>query len=154
HGADPFAAARKVLNTLSESDREEGMKIHHLGLAVRNLDEGAARFGGLLKLDRGKRYDLLEWKVSVLFLPVGDSNLELLEPHDPDSNVGKFLARRGEGLHHVCFEVADIEASLRELEKKGAELIDRKPRPGAGGHLVAFVHPKSAHGVLVELKQQ
>jgi methylmalonyl-CoA/ethylmalonyl-CoA epimerase len=130
------------------------MKIHHLGIAVRSLDEAAARFGGLLGLERGRRYDLPEWKVSVLFLPVGDSNLELLEPHDEGSTVGRFLAQRGEGLHHVCFDVDDIEASLRDFERQGAKLIDQKPRKGAGGHLVAFVHPKSTHGVLVELKQK
>ncbi len=130
------------------------MKIHHLGIAVRNLEEAASRFGGLLGLERGKRYDLPEWKVSVLFLPIGDSNLELLEPQAEDSNVGKFIARHGEGLHHVCFEVEDLEASLREFEKQGAKLIDHKPRPGAGGHMVAFVHPKSTYGALVELKQK
>jgi len=130
------------------------MKIHHIGIAVRSLDEAATRFGGLLGLERGDRYDLPEWGVSALFLPVGESNLELLEPHGEDSSVGKFLARRGEGLHHVCFEVDDIETSLREFEQQGAQLIDQKPRKGAGGHLVAFVHPKSSHGVLVELKQK
>lgn len=130
------------------------MKIHHIGIAVRNLEEAATRFGGLLGLERGDRYDLPEWKVSALFLPVGESNLELLEPHGEDSSVGKFLARRGEGLHHVCFEVDDIEASLSEFARQGARLIDEKPRPGAGGHLVAFVHPKSSHGVLVELQQK
>ena len=130
------------------------MKIHHIGIAVRSLDEAATRFGGLLGLERGDRYDLPEWGVSALFLPVGESNLELLEPHGEDSSVGKFLSRRGEGLHHVCFEVDDIEASLREFEQQGARLIDQKPRKGAGGHLVAFVHPKSSHGVLVELKQK
>ncbi len=130
------------------------MKIHHIGIAVHDLDEAATRLGGLLGLDRGQRYDLPEWKVSALFMPVGDSNLELLEPHQEYSNVGKFLANRGEGLHHICFEVEDIEASLREFEEQGAKLIDPKPRPGAGGHLVAFIHPKSMHGVLVELKQK
>jgi methylmalonyl-CoA/ethylmalonyl-CoA epimerase len=130
------------------------MKIHHLGIAVHDMEEAAARFVGLLGLERGEYYDVPEMKVSVLFLPVGDSNLELLQPHSEDSAVGKFLARRGEGLHHVCFEVDDIEASLREMEKQGATLIDKKPRPGAGGHLVAFVHPKSTHGALIELKQK
>ena len=130
------------------------MKIHHIGIAVRDLDEAATRFGGLLGLERGHRYDLPEWKVSALFLPVGESYLELLEPHGRDSSVGKFLARRGEGLHHICFEVDDLSRSLREFARQGAELIDRKPRKGAGGHRVAFVHPKSSHGVLVELKQR
>ena len=130
------------------------MKIHHIGIAVHSLDEAATRFGGLLGLERGDRYDLPEWKVSALFLPVGESHLELLEPHAEDSQVGKFLTRRGEGLHHVCFEVEDIETSLEEFARQGARLIDRKPRKGAGGHWVAFVHPKSTHGVLVELKQK
>lgn len=130
------------------------MKIHHLGIAVRSLEEAANRFAGLLGIERGERYDLPEMKVSVLFLPVGESNLELLEPHCEDSTVAKFLARRGEGLHHVCFEVDDLEASLRDFERQGAKLIDKKPRPGAGGHLVAFVHPKSTHGTLIELKQK
>lgn len=130
------------------------MKIHHLGIAVRSLEDAAARFGGLLGLERGERYDVPEMKVSVLFLPVGDSNLELLEPQSEDSAVGKFLARRGEGLHHVCFEVDDIEASMRLMAGEGATLIDKKPRPGTGGHLVAFVHPKSTHGALIELKQK
>lgn len=151
---DPFSAAERVLAALAGGGGAKSMKIHHLGIAVRGLDEAAARFEALLGLARGKRYDLPEWKVSVLFLAVGESHLELLEPHGEDSNVGKFLARRGEGLHHVCFEVEDIEASLRDFERQGAELIDKKPRPGAGGHLVAFVHPKSTHGVLVELKQK
>ena len=130
------------------------MRIHHIGIAVRDLDEAATRFGGLLGLKRGDRYDLPEWNVSALFLPVGESHLELLEPHGEDSSVGKFLARRGDGLHHICFEVDDIEASLQDFARQGARLIDKKPRPGAGGHLVAFIHPKSSHGVLVELKQR
>ena len=130
------------------------MKIHHLGIAVHSIEEAAARFGGLLGLERGERYDIPEMKVTALFFPVGESHLELLEPHSEDSAVGKFLARRGEGIHHVCFEVDDIEASLRNLAEGGAQLIDEKPRPGAGGHLVAFIHPKSTHGTLIELKQK
>ena len=130
------------------------MKIHHLGLAVENLDEAANRFGALLHLKQGARYELPEFGVKVLFLAVGDSNLELLEPLDKKSAVAKFIRRNGEGIHHVCFEVNDIEVTLREFEEQGAVLVDKNPRPGAGGHLVAFVHPKSVHGVLVELKQK
>lgn len=130
------------------------MKIHHLGIAVKNIEEAAQRFGGLLGLERGERYDIPDMKVSALFLPLGESNLELLEPHSEDSAVGKFLARRGEGIHHICIEVDDIEESLRKFKNEGARLIDEKPRPGAGGHLVAFVHPKSTHGALMELKQK
>ena len=130
------------------------MKIHHLAIAVRNIEEAAARYEGLLGLERGGRYDVPEMKVSVIFLPVGDTNLEFLEPQSEDSAVAKFLERRGEGIHHICFEVDDIEESMREMEKQGATLIDKKPRRGAGGHLVAFVHPKSTHGALIELKQK
>ncbi len=130
------------------------MKIHHVAIAVHSLDEAAARFEGLLGIERGERYDLPERELSAQFLSVGDSNLELLEPHGEDTTMGKFLARRGEGIHHICFEVDDIEESLRKFEREGARLIDSRPRPGAGGHLVAFVHPKSTHGVLVELKQR
>jgi methylmalonyl-CoA epimerase len=129
------------------------MRIHHVGIAVHSINEAAARFGSLLGLAEGARYELPELGVRVLFLPVGDSNLELLEPVGEGSTVRSFLEKRGEGIHHVCFEVDDIEKSLAELAAKGARLIDAKPRPGAGGHLVAFVHPKSTHGVLVELKQ-
>jgi len=129
------------------------MKIHHVGIAVRSLDEASRRFGSLLGLQTAERYDLPEFGVAALFMPVGGSNLELLEPLGDASTVGKFLERRGEGVHHICFEVDDIVASLRDFEEQGATLIDHEPRPGAGGHLVAFVHPKSSHGVLVELKQ-
>lgn len=128
------------------------MKIHHIGIAVSSLEEGAERFCCLLGLERAARYDLPEFGVRALFLPVGDANLELLEPIG-ESTVAKFIEKRGEGVHHICFEVEDIEASLEHFEAEGATLIDKKPRPGAGGHLVAFVHPKSTHGVLVELKQ-
>jgi methylmalonyl-CoA/ethylmalonyl-CoA epimerase len=129
------------------------MKIHHVGIAVENVDEVAARFEALLGLAKGARYELPEFGVKALFLPVGESNLELLEPLGESSTVGKFLEKKGEGLHHICFEVDDIEKALAEFAAQGATLIDKKPRPGAGGHLVAFVHPKSTHGVLVELKQ-
>ncbi len=129
------------------------MRIHHVGIAVRSLDEAARRFGGLLGLGQGARYDLPEFGVSALFLTVGDGNLELLEPLGDGSTVASFLEKKGEGLHHICFEVDDIEAALETFRSQNARLIDEKPRTGAGGHLVAFIHPKSTHGVLVELKQ-
>jgi GTPase len=132
-----------------------GMRIHHVGIAVRSVDEAAARFGDLLGLETGARYELPEFGVTALFLPVGDGegSLELLEPVGAGSTVESFLEKRGEGIHHVCIEVEDIGKALSELAARGARLIDKEPRPGAGGHLVAFIHPKSTHGVLVELKQ-
>lgn len=129
------------------------MKIHHVGIAVKSVDEAAARFGGLLGLEESERYELPEFGVTALFLPVGDSNLELLEPLGDASTVGRFIEKKGEGIHHICFDVEDIEAALEDFRRQGARLIDERPRPGAGGHLVAFVHPKDTHGVLVELKQ-
>jgi len=131
-----------------------GVRIHHVGIAVRSLEEAANRLGGLLGLQRGASYDLPEFGVKALFLPVGEGNLELLEPLGTGSSVASFLEKRGEGMHHICFEVDDIERALADFAAQGAKLIDQKPRPGAGGHLVAFVHPKSTHGVLVELKQR
>ncbi|MGH9320519.1 MAG: methylmalonyl-CoA epimerase [Vicinamibacteria bacterium] len=130
------------------------MKIHHVGIAVKSLDEAAERFGNLLGLERGARYELPEFGVKALFLPVGEGNLELLEPLGEGSTVASFLEERGEGVHHLCFEVDDIVAAMADFAAQGAKLIDEKPRPGAGGHLVAFVHPKATHGVLVELKQK
>lgn len=151
-GAERAARGQRRLrqSRLSRVD----MKIHHVGIAVRSLEEAAKRFGGLLGLERGAQYDLPEFGVKALFLPVGEGNLELLEPMGAGSTVASFLEKRGEGMHHICFEVEDIEKSLADFAAQGAKLIDEKPRRGAGGHLVAFVHPKSTHGVLVELKKK
>ena len=100
------------------------MKIHHVGIAVRSVDEAAARFGVLLGLAKGERYVLPEFGVCALFVPVGDSNLELLEPLSHASTVSKFIEKKGEGLHHICFEVDDIDASLDDFRSQGARLID------------------------------
>ena len=151
-GAERAARGQRRLS-LSRLSRVD-VKIHHVGIAVRSLEEAAGRFGSLLGLERGARYDLPEFGVKALFLPVGEGNLELLEPIGADSTVASFLEKRGEGMHHICFEVDDIEKSLADFVAQGAKPIDEKPRRGAGGHLVAFVHPKSTHGVLVELKQK
>ena len=97
--------------------------------------------------------EVVEQGVKVCMLPVGDTHVELLEPLSPDSAVGKFLAKRGPGLHHIAIEVADIHGSLAQLKQRGARLIDETPRVGAGGSLVAFVHPSSTNGVLLELVQ-
>jgi methylmalonyl-CoA epimerase len=104
-----------------------------------------------LKVDSTE--DVAEQGVKVCMLAVGDTHVELLEPLAPDTAVGRFLAKRGPGMHHIAIEVADIHASLAELKKKGARLIDETPRVGVGGCLVAFVHPSSVNGVLLELVQ-
>ncbi len=135
------------------------IRLHHVGIAVKDGSRAAELWRTLLGLRETGRYRVDEFGVLALFLapegeraPVGGL-LELLEPTTADSPVTRFLDRRGEGLHHVCFEVEDIHETLAALAARGVRLVDREPRRGAGGHLVAFIHPASAGGVLLELKQ-
>lgn len=127
------------------------LKIDHLGIAVPNLAE-AVKAWEILGLRIDGIHDVPTEKLRAAFLPVGDVRLELLEPTEPDSVIGRFLESR-KGLHHICVEVDDIEAALTELKARGVQLLDEAPRVGAGGCRVAFVHPRSAAGVLLELKQ-
>ena len=142
------------------------IRLHHVGIAARDAAAARDLWGTLLDLREAGRYRVEEFGVLALFLaPNGGAStggraeagggglLEILEPLAADSPVARFLARRGEGLHHVCFEVEDIRSTLAALEARGVRLVDREPRRGAGGHLVAFIHPSSAGGVLLELKQ-
>ncbi len=129
------------------------MKVDHIGIATRQLDEALAVWRDALGLEVESTEDVTEQGVRIAMLPVGESRIELLEPLTQNSPVGKFLERRGPGIHHVAIRVDDIEASLTQLKKKGSRLIDETPRVGAGGCLVAFVHPSSANGVLLELVQ-
>jgi len=129
------------------------MKIDHIGIATEHLEDGLAIWRDALGLTVQQTEEVAEQRVRVAMLPIGDTRVELLEPTTPDSAVGKFLAKRGPGIHHIAVKVEDINASLAELKSKGARLIDEKPRIGAGGCLVAFVHPTSTHGVLLELVQ-
>lgn len=129
----------------------KALKIDHLGIAVRDL-EVAVRTYRTLGFEVESVHDVPTERVRAAFLPVGESRLELLEPTDPGSVLARFLEKRS-GLHHVCLLVEDIEASLAELKAAGVALIDERPRPGAGGSRVAFVHPRAADGVLLELKQ-
>jgi methylmalonyl-CoA epimerase len=123
--------------------------IAHLGLAVESI-EAAARFYREV-LGVAVRGPELADGARILHLDFGDSEVELLEPLDPDTPIGRFLARRGPGIHHVCYRVADLDAALQAAERAGYTLIDREPRRGAGGCRVAFLHPKSTDGILVEL---
>lgn len=129
------------------------MKIDHLGIAVPSLEETLAFYRDALGLEVSSTEVVEDQGVRVAMLPVGESRVELLEALGPDSPVAKFLAKRGPGLHHVCYRVDDIHAALERLRAAGARLIDERPRVGAGGHLVAFVHPSATGGVLVELAQ-
>jgi methylmalonyl-CoA/ethylmalonyl-CoA epimerase len=129
------------------------MKIEHIGIATRGLDEALEFWRGALGLELEATEEVAEQRVRVAMLPIGESHVELLEPTDADSPVAKFLEKRGPGIHHIAVHVDDILATLESLKKRGMRLIDEKPRIGAGGCLVAFVHPSSAQGVLLELVQ-
>jgi methylmalonyl-CoA/ethylmalonyl-CoA epimerase len=130
------------------------LRINHLGLATPGLDEAMARMERLFGLAADHVEDVPEQKVKTAFFPVGESRLEYLESTDPEGPVGKFLAKRGPGLHHVCFEVDDIDAAVRQLVAKGVRMIDAQPRAGAHGCRVAFIHPSETGGVLMELSQE
>ena len=129
------------------------MKIDHIGIATRSIEEGLAVWQDALGFKPDATEEVTEQGVKVCMLPVGDTHVELLEPLGPDTSVGKFLAKRGPGMHHIAIEVKDIRGSLAELKSQGARLIDETPRVGAGGCLVAFIHPSSTNGVLLELVQ-
>lgn len=128
--------------------------LDHVGIAVGDLDTALDFYRGVLGLDVEIPEEVPSQRVRAHFIPVGESTLELLEATAEDSPIAKFVAKRGAGLHHVCLRVDDIAAALAELKTRGVRLIDEAPRPGAHHSLVAFLHPSSTHGVLVELKQK
>ena len=126
-------------------------KLDHIGIAVSSLEEASKTYRDVLGLkDHGVEV-VEEQKVKVAFFPVGDTEIELLESTDPEGPIAKFIEKRGEGVQHLAFRVDNIEAALDEMRTKGIRLIDEKPRYGAGGARIAFLHPKSTGGVLVEL---
>ena len=129
----------------------EARGIHHLGVAVEDLDEAVTTYERLFGARVEHRDTVSEQGVEAASLRVGDSRVELVASLGDETPVGRFLSTRGPGMHHVAFEVDDLSSSLAELEREGAELIDTAPRPGLFGLQVAFVHPDSAHGVLAEL---
>ncbi len=158
-GEGPLADETSRPANVKSANPHPAIRLHHVGIAVPDGGEAAELWRTLLGLRETGRYRVEEFGVLALFLaPEGESApaggfLELLEPTAPDSPVARHLERRGQGLHHVCFEVEDIHRTLKDLEARGVRLVDREPREGAGGHLVAFIHPASAGGVLLELKQ-
>lgn len=136
-----------------EKDFNMLTKINHIGIAVRSLDETIPFYRDTLRMAFSGIEEVAEQKVRVAMLDVGESKIELLEPTSEDSPVARFIEKNGAGIHHIAYEVADIEAAIDTLLTGGARLIDEKPRQGAHGALIAFVHPKSSHGVLTELCQ-
>ncbi len=126
-------------------------RIYHLGYAVEDIEAATNFYRTNFGVEPEEPEEVEEQGIIATMFRVGDSTIELVQPTSPDSPVGKFLAKRGEGFHHVAFEVENLDESLAELESQGVELIDREPRIGAGGARMAFVHPSSAFGVLTEL---
>ena len=129
-------------------------KIDHIAIAVKNLDEEITRYRDVLGLEFLGREVVAEQKVTVAFFKVGDVFIELLEPLSADSPVSAFIEKKGGGLHHISFEVDDIRGDIQRLGEKNVQMLDREPRRGAHNALIAFAHPKSFSGVLVELKQK
>jgi methylmalonyl-CoA epimerase len=126
------------------------MKIDHIGIVVHDIQEALRVYEQALGLPLREIVPVPDQKVKVAFLPLGESNVELVQPTADDTGIAKFLKKRGEGIHHICIEVEDIDATLAQLKEHDVELIDEIPRKGAHGQ-VAFIHPKGAHGVLIEL---
>jgi methylmalonyl-CoA/ethylmalonyl-CoA epimerase len=127
-------------------------KIHHVGVVVPDLEQAMGLWRDLLGLHLTKTEVIHDQGVKAALLQAGDSEIELLEPLNPENGVGKFLARRGGGLHHVCFETGDVARELEDARAKGLPLIDQKPRRGLAG-MICFLHPKAARGVLIEYAQ-
>ena len=126
------------------------MKIDHIGIVVQDLEAALKVYQTGLGLPLAEIADVPDQQVKVAFMPVGESNVELVQPTSDDTGIARFLDKRGEGIHHICIEVDAIEDALEKLRAHGVPLIDEEPRPGAHGR-VAFVHPKGTHGVLIEL---
>jgi methylmalonyl-CoA/ethylmalonyl-CoA epimerase len=129
-------------------------RLDHIGIAVPDIQAALGFFENALGMSLDHIADEEGGRTRVAFMPVGDSDVELVSPQDTESGLAKFLAKRGEGIHHICFEVDDIEGILARLKEKGTQLIDETPRVNASGMRYAFIHPKSAHGVLIELYQK
>ena len=127
------------------------LKIDHLGIAVKSIDERKKFWTDVLGLQFEGSETVESQKVTTAFFPVGESEVELLESTAPDGPIAKYLEKKGEGIQHIAFRVENIEEALDELKEKGVRLIDEKPRIGAGGAKIAFLHPKATRGVLVEL---
>jgi len=125
--------------------------VNHLGIAVRSIEEVRPFYEQVLRAQFEGIEEVAEQKVRVAFFRIGDVKLELLEPTTPESTIAKFIEKKGEGLHHVAYEVKDIQARLNELKAEGVKLIDETPRMGAHHMKVAFLHPKSSAGILTEL---
>ncbi len=129
------------------------LKINHLGIAAPGLAEAMARLERLFGIQAEHVEEVADQKVRTAFYPIGESTLEYLESTDPDGPIGRFLEKRGPGIHHLAFEVDDVDAAVQELLAKGVRMVDKEPRKGAHGNRIAFIHPAETGGVLVEICQ-
>ncbi len=135
------------------ADLELGaVRLHHVGYVVSDIDEAAGHYRSL-GFGEGERHEIPEQKIIAMTFRAGAGWMELIQPTDPDGPIAAFMAKRGEGVHHVAYQVEDIEAKLAELKAAGVQLIDEVPRTGAHNWRIAFIHPKALHGVLTELVQ-
>ena len=129
-------------------------RLAHIAIAVRSVDEASRFFEQVLGLHRERTEVVATEKAKVAFFPLGETELELVEGTERGNPLERFLEKRGEGIHHICLEVANLEATLGQLREAGVPLLDETPRPGADGTRVAFIHPKGAHGILIELVEK
>ena len=129
-------------------------RLTHIGIAVRNIKDSSSRFAKLFGMQEGHSEEVADQKVKATFFRIGEGGIELLEPTGPDSTIAKFIEKRGEGIHHLSFEVDDIEKEIARLKGEGFQMIDEKPRDGADGYRIAFLHPKSTNGILIEISQK
>jgi methylmalonyl-CoA/ethylmalonyl-CoA epimerase len=129
-------------------------KLDHIGIAVKDLDQAMKLYREAFGIEPDLVYESSYTKAMIAFFPIGDVRIELIQPVNPESVVGRFLEKKGEGIHHVSYRVKDVDRSLAELEMKGVQLIDKKSRKVRENERVAFLHPKSTNGVLVELIQE
>jgi methylmalonyl-CoA/ethylmalonyl-CoA epimerase len=129
-------------------------KLDHIGIAVKDLDQAMKLYREAFGIEPDLVYESSYTKAKIAFFPIGEVRVELIQPVNPESVVGKFLEKKGEGIHHVSYRVKDVDRSLADLEKKGVRLIDKKSRKVRENERVAFLHPKSTNGVLVELIQE
>lgn len=129
-------------------------KLSHVGVAVKNLDSAVSVYKKLFKVDHVETETVEDQKVKIAFFHLGETSIELTEASSSDSPIAKFIEKRGEGVHHLSFEVDDLKAELARLKAEGFQLIDEEPRRGAGGYWIAFLHPKSTNGVLIEISQK
>jgi methylmalonyl-CoA/ethylmalonyl-CoA epimerase len=129
-------------------------RLTHIGIAVKSIEKSSELFANLFGKNTGHIEEVADQKVKATFFNIGDSGIELLEPTSPDSTIARFIEKWGEGVHHLSFEVDDIDKEITRLRKKGFEMIDEKPRAGADDCRIAFLHPKSTNGVLIEISQK